>query len=100
MPSRNDSRHWMLIAARFALAFCALSPATLRAEDCNGNGVEDAMGIDPANPDGDGVLDVGDLPGFVALLLESADCALADVNQDGAVDGRDVEGFVALLLGA
>ncbi|HPF38145.1 MAG TPA: hypothetical protein P5081_23030 [Phycisphaerae bacterium] len=56
MPSRHHDTRLRWISACIGLALFVISPATLRAEDCNGNGVEDAMDIDPTDPDGDGVV--------------------------------------------
>lgn len=50
---------------------------------------------------GDGLVDVDDLPAFVEKTLRPwglGVCA-ADVNEDGFVDGRDVSAMTALLLG-
>lgn len=50
-----------------------------------------------------GVVDMTDLPIFVAYLMEPAeslqsrDRNLGDVNRDGQFDGRDIAGFVSLL---
>ncbi len=51
--------------------------------------------------DGDGIVDLGDLPGFVACLLDPAPalCLIADMNGDGSPDGLDIPLFVDALLG-
>lgn len=46
----------------------------------------------------DGVVDLDDVPGFVAALLSGAPDCIADTNDDGAVDGRDVEALLNQLL--
>ncbi|MFG0305590.1 MAG: S8 family serine peptidase [Phycisphaerales bacterium JB040] len=50
----------------------------------------------PAEINGDGVLDNGDIASFVALFL-SGDIA-ADINADGVLDNGDVGAFVAAFL--
>ncbi|HPF40116.1 MAG TPA: hypothetical protein P5081_13915 [Phycisphaerae bacterium] len=45
----------------------------------------------------DSVLNLGDVPGFVASLLGGGDTC-ADVNSDGTSDGRDIQPFVDTLL--
>ena len=53
---------------------------------------------------GDGLVDVNDVPPFVAVLLgaplDPAHVARADVNGDGATNGLDVREFIAFLTGA
>jgi hypothetical protein len=62
----------------------------------------------PGDMNCDGVVDLLDIPGFVAALLDPAgyaqqypccNVANANVNQDAAVDGLDIQPFVNLLLG-
>ncbi len=82
------------------------STATLL-PDSDGDGLPD--GCDPC-PDrkpgdvsGDGLVDIGDIPSFTAVLLDpgaaSADdfCA-ADTDEDGEVSGLDIRLFVPLIL--
>ncbi|MCB9851463.1 MAG: hypothetical protein H6819_00085 [Phycisphaerales bacterium] len=69
----------------------------LTPRDCNHNGIVDACDL-RGDLTGDGSADLGDLPGFVASLLEGTDCAIADINQDGAIDGRDIQAFAQLLV--
>ncbi|MFG0306697.1 MAG: M1 family aminopeptidase [Phycisphaerales bacterium JB040] len=52
----------------------------------------------PADINGDGVLDLGDINAYVALFL-AADIA-ADINDDGVLDLGDINAFVALFLDA
>ncbi len=52
--------------------------------------------------DGNGVVDLSDIPLFVNALLaatDPGDQCVADLNGDGNNDGLDIELFVALLLG-
>lgn len=87
---------------------CDVCPGGDDTVDDNNNGIPDAC--DTACPGGalgdvntDGTVDPGDVPTFVAVLLDpdsaSANerCA-ADVNVDGLVDGNDAQDFVDQLL--
>jgi hypothetical protein len=48
--------------------------------------------------DGNGVLDIGDISGFVAALLADGDDCFVDLNADGAADGLDLALFTTTLL--
>lgn len=65
--------------------------------------IQEPDGCFPGDINSDGVVDVGDLPTLVAVLLDpnvaTADefCA-ADANTDGQLNGLDLQGFVELVL--
>ena len=63
-------------AAVFAAATLALSVQVLAA-DCDGNGIEDAIDVEPSGPGYRLVRKLG---------LPATDLALADMNADGSVD--------------
>ncbi|MCZ6699894.1 MAG: hypothetical protein O7D94_13255, partial [Planctomycetota bacterium] len=87
--------------------FCDICPGFDDTLDADADGVPD--GCDPCpnrrpgDVSGDGLVDIGDVPSFVAVLLDpgaaSADdfCA-ADTDEDGDVTGLDTRLFVALIL--
>lgn len=56
----------------------------------------------PGDMNGDGVLDLGDVPEFVNVLLGlpgSCESSItADINSDATVDGRDISPFIEALL--
>ena len=56
----------------------------------------------PGDINGDGVVDLNDLPVFVAVLLgndtDLNHIAASDMNNDGAADGLDTQPFVAALI--
>jgi|GEM_PF-2823713 len=70
-----------------------IDPITLRAT-FQASFPSDATGDCSMN----GVVDVGDIPAFVAAQLMTGN-ACADINEDGSVNGRDVQPFVDRLLG-
>ena len=54
----------------------------------------------PGDCDGSGMVDMADIPCFVACLLDPAPaaCLIADMNADGTPDGMDIAAFVQALL--
>jgi WD40 repeat protein len=56
----------------------------------------------PGDMNGDGVVNLTDLPAFVAALLQHADALLpivtADMNGDGCADGADIQPFINALI--
>ncbi len=102
---------------------CCLPDGTctdLRSDQClaaggafQGNGVSCAMNpcITPPDAmicctgdlDGSGIVDLGDVAGFVAALLNpplfgSPDFCHADINADLVVDGNDIAGLIPLVI--
>ena len=59
-----------------------------------------ACGALPGDCDGSGIVDMADIPCFVACLLDPAPaaCLIADLNADGTPDGMDIALFVRALL--
>jgi Dockerin type I domain len=60
------------------------------------------IGVGIGDMNGDGVVDLDDVPLFVEKSLNPSGLGIceADVNEDGRVDGRDIGAFVALQLGS
>ena len=60
------------------------------------------IGLTPGDINGDGIVDVNDIPPFVAVLLDApldpAHVARADLNGDGTPNGLDTQPFVAALI--
>ena len=56
----------------------------------------------PGDMNGDGVVNLSDLPGFVAAIMQATGAPLplltADMNADGCADGADIELFVAQIV--
>ena len=62
----------------------------------------ETVGRDRGDINGDGLRNMGDLPGFVEILLNGsdaidADCS-ADMNDDGRADGLDIEPFANCIV--
>ena len=49
---------------------------------------------------GDGVVDFGDIPAFIALLQSGDFLEAADINGDGEVNFADIPGFIEILQNA
>lgn len=58
--------------------------------------VEEILG----DVNGDGVVDFGDIPAFIALLQSGGFAEAADVNGDGLVNFDDIPGFINILTNA
>ncbi len=74
---------------------------TLRATNASGNGTQSwDLLVLAGDIDGDGLLTVADIPGFVDVLLglDSAHVSASDLNCDALANGEDVQPFVDLLL--
>lgn len=67
--------------------------------DCNGNAIPDACER-PGDINGDGFVDVDDVPAMIELLLVlSSNCwHLGDLDQNGIVDGDDIAPFLEALM--
>lgn len=98
--------------------------AIVRLRDLNGDGdaldfgeaqvvAADIEGIDdiaiprrriscaPGDADGDGIIDIDDIPAFARALLDadaSATTCPIDMNNDGLLDSRDIQPFVIALI--
>ena len=66
--------------------------------DCNVNLLPDDCDL-PGDMNGDGVVDDGDVGGFVGDLLLGPCGPLSDMNGDGTTDGGDIQEFIDDLLG-
>jgi|GEM_PF-6854500 len=64
--------------------------------DCNRNDLPDSCDA-AGDLNGDLVVTLDDIPGFVDRLLTNRYCSLADFNSDDSVDGRDIAPFVGAL---
>lgn len=100
-------RRWVRAVVAYALIWVAVSSfsAISRADgpsgprggivDCNNNGVDDALDIDPADPDGDGFVSADCNANLVPDECDIATCvsgdvSCADCDGNGAVDSCEV----------
>lgn len=100
---RPTSQQFYSVATILFLSFSffVVQPSVVFAVDCNGNGIEDVMDVDPADPDGDGSVSLdcnaNGVPDecdasltFETKILASDAAANDEFGQSVAVDGDTV----------
>jgi len=78
-------------------------PVAIRATNAAGNGTRSwSLSVIAGDTNGDAVLSLADLSGFVNILLglNPGQVFAADLNCDGFADGGDIQTFVDLLISA